>query len=91
MAYLIIWQRKNKLTVAGNHEKKETISIPYNHPFWVTLYTKSKNLHTDPLPLGQGSCERTPGLCWSRGVHYTWSPSQYQTDFRLRRTESKQR
>ena len=45
MAYLMIWQR-NKFTVAGNCEYKETDSIKAvqsylkSHPLWVTLYLK---------------------------------------------------
>ena len=44
MVYLIIWQRTNKFTVAGNHEYKETDNINSvksslkSHLLWVTLY-----------------------------------------------------
>ena len=44
MAYLIIWRsKKNKFSVAGNREYKETDSINFiqsslkTHPLWVTL------------------------------------------------------
>ena len=52
MAYLMSWQRRKPVSVAGNQEYTETDSVNFvylsfkSHPLWVTLYHSHLDMAT---------------------------------------------